>query len=88
MADEADDDFQCEDCGKVLAKGDKYAVMLDGVVLCETHAPSFQDAVDFWNRNEPSERDEHIAKHDCQNALDEHVLAGGSPNDKPLFVME
>lgn len=87
-APEPDDDFLCEGCGKVIAKGDKYTVTLDGCYLCEEDAPSFQDAVDYWNHHEPDDREEHIAKHDCQNALDEHVAEGGSPDDKPLFVMQ
>jgi hypothetical protein len=85
---EPDDNFQCESCGKVIAKGDKYTVTLDGCYLCEEDAPSFQDCVDYWRDHPPEDRDEKISAHDCQDALDAHVAAGGSPDDKPLTVME
>lgn len=82
------DTFQCESCGKVIAKGAKYAVTLDGCYLCEEDAPSLQDCVDYWAHHAAEDDDEREAAADCIEELAAHVASGGSPEDKPLWVME
>lgn len=81
-------DMECECCPKKIRKGDKYTTMLDGVVLCEEHAPTFQDGVDHWESNPPENDEEREAAEDCRKALADHVAKGGKPTDKPLWVME
>lgn len=87
---EADDTIICEGCGKVIAPGDKYTTTLDGCYLCEEDAPSFQDCADHWaDRDSATLDDEERETADgCRKALADHVAAGGSPDDKPLTVME
>lgn len=87
MADD-DDKFFCEGCGEEIAAGDKYTVTMDGCYLCETDAPSMQDVVDYWNHHPPEDDEEREAKDDADKALADHIAAGGSPDDKPLMVME
>jgi hypothetical protein len=89
-AREDDDAFTCEGCGKVIAPGGKYTTTLDGCYLCEEDAPSFQDCADHWSDRDPAEFDEDEAEAaaSCKQALADHVAAGGSPDDKPLTVME
>lgn len=85
---DADEPFTCEDCSKEIKAGDKYAVTLDGCYLCERDAPSFQDAVDFWHDHKPDGEYEEEAAEGSIKALAGHIAAGGSPDDKPLMVME
>lgn len=88
MSDDDDLPFQCESCGKDICKGDKYTVTMDGCYLCETDAPSMQDVVDYWNHHPPEDDEEREAKADADKALAGHVAKGGSPDDKPLWIME
>lgn len=83
-----DPDFICEACGKAICKGDKYTSTLDGCYLCENDAPSYQEAVDHWAAHLPETDEESEAAEGCEKALADHVAAGGSPDDKPLTVME
>ena len=86
-----DDYFVCEGCGNPIRPGDKYTTTLDGCYLCEEDAPSFQDCVDHWDgRGASSDMsdDEEESAASCRSALAQHVAAGGSPDDKPLTVME
>lgn len=88
--EEADDDFQCEGCGKSIRAGDKYTTTMDGCYLCEEHAPSFQDCADHWADRDPAtlDEDEREAYDAAPGILADHIAAGGSPDDKPLTVME
>lgn len=86
-----DDDYpDCEGCSTHITAGMKYTVTLDGCHLCEECAPSYQDTVDYWREFPPNaDDDEQVeAAAGSTKALEAHIAAGGSPDDKPLWVME
>jgi hypothetical protein len=83
----ADDDFHCETCSGAIRAGDKYTVTTDGCYLCEAHAPTYRDCVEYWTDHPPEDDEERENADDCRASLDAHVAAGGSPDDRPLTVM-
>lgn len=91
LPDEDEDGVQCEACSKVIRTGMGYSTTVDGCTLCEDCAPSFQDCVDYWrdqeSREGSMEAEELEAATDARGALAAHVALGGSPHDKPLWVM-
>jgi hypothetical protein len=85
-----DDHFICESCGKPIKHGDKYMTTLDSCYICEKCTPSYQECADYWREHppRPDDEEEMAAAEACEAALARHLAIGGSPDDKPLTIME
>lgn len=86
----------CESCLKPIVAGDMGTRSSDGVYLCAEDAPSWADCKEQWDeikrQRAAGEFDgaAELDDEDIEQALksyDGHIAAGGSPEDKPLYVM-
>jgi hypothetical protein len=75
----------CETCGRLLLDGDMGYSFDDGPIFCAEHAPQWRDVKamiadpDFWEEQEDRDR--------AQAALDAHMAAGGSMDDKVTYEL-
>lgn len=83
--EDADIAAQCEGCSDGIIHGEMGTTTSDGCSLCAICAPTWADCKSQWDEF-PDQGDEGDYER-LQAEYAAHIAAGGSPDDKPLYVM-
>lgn len=76
----------CEHCEKILFVGELGLRCDDGPVLCEEHAPTWDDARAQWSED-PAADEPNPDRADFMARYDAHIAAGGKGTDTFVHIL-
>lgn len=73
--------MNCDGCNKALKEGDQWHMCFDGPALCESCAPTYQDALNNPETFTDHNTGEQMSPEAALAWVSRHLAAGGSLSD-------